>query len=98
MKEFLSTDEKYLYVLSSDNSVTALDKANGQPRFRSGRRDLRVTTMNPSGATIYVATDNGEVLAIQPILKAGTVGEVVRAPENVQEFLAFSGASPPAGR
>jgi DNA-binding transcriptional regulator LsrR (DeoR family) len=55
----------------------ALDKATGEPKFRSKRRDLTITTPNTKDATIYAATKRGEVLAIRPVLKGGSVGEIV---------------------
>ena len=76
-RHFLSEDESNVYVLSGDQSITALDKVDGQPRFRSRRHDIHISTVNHSSSTIYVATRRGEVLAVKPVLQAGTVGQVV---------------------
>ena len=76
-RRFLSADDANVYVLASDNAIVALDKATGEPKFRSKRRDLTITTPNTKDATIYAATKRGEVLAIRPVLKGGSVGEIV---------------------
>ena len=76
-RRFLSADDANVYVLASDNSIVALDKNTGEPKFRSKRRDLVITTPNTKDATIYAATKGGEVLSIRPVLKGGSVGQVV---------------------
>ncbi len=76
-RRFLSADEANVYVLASDGSIVALDKASGEPKFRSRRRDLTITTPNTQNATIYAATKGGELVAIRPVLTAGTVGQLV---------------------
>jgi len=76
-RRFLSADDANVYVLASDNAIVALDKNTGEPKFRSKRRDLTITTPNTRDATIYAATKHGEVLSIRPVLKGGTVGQIV---------------------
>lgn len=85
---FLSADGQNVYVLGTDNSVTALGKSDGQPRFRSSRRDLRVTGSNTVNTVIYVATRAGDVMGIQPVLKSGTVGQIVSDDRETSEPLA----------
>ncbi len=77
VRQVLSADEKYLYVLSTDNHIVALDKATGLPQFSSGRSDFDVFATNLSSPLIYAATKSGRIYAIRPVLKPGTVGELV---------------------
>ena len=88
-RRFLAADEANVYVLASDGSIVALDKASGEPKFRSRRRDLTITTPNTQNATIYAATKGGELLAIRPVLTAGTVGQLVFEETILREPLAL---------
>jgi outer membrane protein assembly factor BamB len=90
-RRFLSADDANVYVLASDNSIVALDKATGEPKFRSRRRDLTITTPNTKDATIFAATKRGEVLSIRPVLKGGSVGQVVFDERVLSEPLAQTG-------
>jgi hypothetical protein len=76
-RRFLSADDKHVYVLTADGAIAALDKATGEQVFRSKRDDFTVSTANTRDSTIYLSTDDGEVLAVKPVLRAGTVGEIV---------------------
>ena len=87
-RRFLSADDANVYVLSSDNRIVALDKNTGEPKFRSKRRDLTITTPNTRDSTIYAATERGEILSIRPVLTAGTVGEIVLRDESMWEPVA----------
>jgi outer membrane protein assembly factor BamB len=88
-QQVLSSDNSYLYVRGGKGSILALDKATGQPRFQSARPDLRIFATNLKTATIYAATKDGTILAIRPVLRPGTTGELVQsAPQDVVELLA----------
>lgn len=76
-RQFLSQDDKHAYLRTADNHIVAVDKQTGQPVFRSARNDLSIFASNTKDATIFAAKPDGEVLAITPILKPGTVGEIV---------------------
>jgi outer membrane protein assembly factor BamB len=81
-KRFLSEDEKNCYLMSDDNHIVAYDKNTGEVKYRSKRNDLIAFAINtnPKDSTIYGATANGEVFAIKPVNKPGTVGTMVEAP------------------
>jgi len=74
--QFLAEDTQYVYLRSKDNRVLAVDKANGNVKFQSTRKDLAVFASNTKDATIYASTKEGLVLAIKPVLKPGTVGQL----------------------
>jgi hypothetical protein len=78
-RRFVAEDAQYAYILSSSNSLLALDKVTGALAFESHRRDLRAVATNLKNSTIYASTRNGAVMAIQPVLEAGSFGEVVLA-------------------
>jgi len=82
--QILSQDDRYTYTLTKDGHISALDKKNGQTKFRSERSDFNVLTTNSKDSTIYSATERGRVFAIRPVLQPGQTGEVVQV-------------SPPAG-
>lgn len=76
--QFLSEDDRYAYVRQSDNVILAIDRATGQPAFKSKRADFDVFGTNAKGdGIIYAATTGGQVIAIRPVLKPGSVGELV---------------------
>ncbi len=76
-RRFLSADGENVYVLTSQGSIAALDRNTGEPKFRSRRSDFAVTAQNTRDSTIYAATRDGQVYAIRPVLRPGTVGEIV---------------------
>jgi outer membrane protein assembly factor BamB len=79
MTQFLAEDDKLVYLKrGDDNVIVALDKATGEQRFESRRRDLTAfaTNRKPDG-TIYAASKTNRVLAIKPVLRPGVVGELV---------------------
>ena len=56
----------------------AADRATGQVKLRSKRKDMSLFAVNTtSNGLIYAATTRGEVLAITPVAKPGTYGEWV---------------------
>ena len=76
--QFLAQDERNAYVRTKDNRVAAHDKRTGERRFTSQRRDLTIfgTSLKEDGI-VYAGTKAGRVIAIRPVLKPGSVGEVV---------------------
>jgi outer membrane protein assembly factor BamB len=78
-RQFLAQDGSNAYVRMRDNRIAALDKKTGEVRFTSGRRDLAVfcTNVLKEDGMIYAATKRGRIIAIRPVLKPGSVGEVV---------------------
>jgi len=83
--KFLAQDDTYAYGATSDNHVVALDKASGQEKFRSRRKDFAAFAISTAGdGIIYVADENARVTAVKPILQSGAAGEVVLEPTPVQ--------------
>lgn len=76
-RQMLSEDDKYTYLLNKGNVIVAVDKASGQEKFRSRKTDYTFFVTNTKDAMIYAASKNGQVVGIRPVLKAGTVGELV---------------------
>ena len=85
-RQFLSSDEKYAYVRAEDNSIVAVDKQTGQPRFTSRRTDFRffATNSNAKDSSIYACTPGGMLYSVRAVLKPGTVGEWVMAPSPLE--------------
>ena len=91
-RQVLAVDEKNTYVRMADNSIAGLERATGQIKMRSSRKDFVTFASNVNFkelGTIYAATSNGTVMAIKPVTKPGAVGEWVLAPAE---------ADPVAGR
>jgi len=77
VRQVLAADEKYVYVLNNSKQIVALNRQTGAAEFHNTRRDLTVFATNLKTPVIYAATRSGSVIAIRPVLKPGTVGEVV---------------------
>jgi len=77
VRKFLSADDKFVYALAANNTIVALDIKTGEAQFQSVRNDLKVFAENFKDSTIYAATATGEIIAIKPVLKPGTVGQLV---------------------
>lgn len=77
----LNEDKDNVYVATTDNRFAALDKKTGAAKFMSTSRDFKffVTHLDPKDPTLYAATAKGRVVAVTPILKAGTEGLLVFA-------------------
>ena len=77
--QFLSEDATMAYLRTNDNLIVAVNKKTGEQKFKSKRQDLQLfaTSEKPDGI-VYAATLNGDVYAIRPALKAGSVGELVQ--------------------
>jgi hypothetical protein len=77
--QLLAQDDRNAYVRTKNNRIAARDKKTGEVRFTSQRKDLTVfgTNLVKEDGMIYAGTKSGRVIAIRPVLKPGTVGEVV---------------------
>jgi outer membrane protein assembly factor BamB len=77
--QFLAQDDRNAYVRTKNNRIVARDKKTGEVRFTSQRRDLAVfgTNLVKEDGIIYAGTKRGRVIAVRPVLKPGSVGEVV---------------------
>jgi outer membrane protein assembly factor BamB len=75
--QVLSDDALNVYGRLADNSIVAIDKKTGQQLFRSQRHDFAIFATNTADATIFAATKDGKVYAITPVLKGGSMGEIV---------------------
>lgn len=76
-RQVLSEDEQNVYLRSRDNRILAVDKASGEVAFRSKGRQYDVFATNPTDATIFAATKDGQLAAIRPVLREGEVGVLV---------------------
>jgi len=74
--QFLAEDDANTYLRRRDNSIVAVDRATGKEKFHS-RGAFDVFASNTGDDTIYAARKDGQVFAIKPVTKAGSVGEVV---------------------
>lgn len=76
--EFLSADEQFAYMRTSDNRVTAFDKQTGKQVFQTQRTDLNLYAPNSGkDGLIFAATKEGKIFAVKPSIKGGGVGELV---------------------
>lgn len=77
-RQFLAQDDRNAYVRTADHRIAARDKQTGEVRFTSKSDELRVfgTSLKEDGV-VYAATRRGRVIAVRPVLKPGSVGEVV---------------------
>jgi outer membrane protein assembly factor BamB len=75
--QILSEDGQNVYARLQDNRIAALDKQTGERKFTSQRRDLTLFVTNTADATIFASTADGHVYAITPVLKPGTISEIV---------------------
>jgi hypothetical protein len=87
----LAQDERHTFALRKNNALVALDKATGQKRFESRRKDLGIFASNSKDGMLYAATKGGRILAIRAVTSPGEVGEMVQgddAPRQFRESLA----------
>ena len=75
--QILAEDNKYVYARMVNNQIAALDRATGEVRFMNSRKDLKLFVTNLKDNLIYAATAEGYVVAIRPVVKPGSVGELV---------------------
>ena len=87
--QLLSEDDTYAYVRTTKNQVLAIEKKSGEPKFSSRRSDLATFGTNTKGdGIIYLATTDGVVISVKPVLTPGQVGEIVLAPMPEQPIAA----------
>ncbi len=86
----LADDASYAYVLGSGNRIYGVDKKTGNVKFISERDDLRIFATNNKDAVVYAATPNGEIIAAVPVLKPGTMGEIVMIENAKQSVVAIA--------
>ena len=79
-KGVLSHDDRHVYLLLNDNGIGAFDKESGEMLFKTQRNDFVRFARNTEGARIFAATADGQVVAIDPVLTRGVVGEMAMAP------------------
>lgn len=74
--QVIATDEDHVYA-SSGGAIVAIDRRTGEVVFRSTRQDFTAFAANPKSTTIFAATRSGMIVAVQPIVRPGAVGEMV---------------------
>jgi hypothetical protein len=78
IKQVVAQDDKFTYVRGADDRLVALDKATGEPKFQSLRKDFaEFGTNTKDDGIIFVSTRAGVVLAVKGVFKPGVVGEQV---------------------
>lgn len=82
--EFLAEDDDFAFLRNAENKIIAVDKQTGKTRFTNARTDLHAFAVNPSNGMVYAATAAGEIMAIVPVTKGGTVGAYAWVEENPQ--------------
>jgi outer membrane protein assembly factor BamB len=95
-EKVMATDETCVYVAMEDHSITGVERATGDVKFKSERRDFAVFASNVGSMTvsdklasdIYAATSGGEVYCIAPVSQPGKVGEWVMGEAVVKPVLA----------
>lgn len=85
--KLVAEDEKFAYFLRPDNLVVALDKATGEPKFTSSRKDLTTFATNTKDGSIFASINGRQVVRIDPVLKPGDVGEIAWRPVPQQDRL-----------
>jgi outer membrane protein assembly factor BamB len=88
--QFLAEDDHYAYLLvprtdlddknKTDNFIIAVDKQTGEKAFESRHSDYSVFGTNLNDNLIYAGYATGQILAIEPVITAGRVGELVLVP------------------
>lgn len=74
---FLAEDDKFAFLLRGKNTIVAVDKQTGEPKFTSKRKDLAFFGTNTKDGVVYAANERGELFGIVAVTKPGTMGEVV---------------------
>ena len=97
--QFLAQDDKYAYILEevpgkkiTTRTIVAVDKKTGEREFQSKTTNFNVFGTNIKDNTIYVGYHTGVLLAIKPVLKAGTIGELVLQPVNPSDAMLVASA------
>jgi outer membrane protein assembly factor BamB len=72
--QFISEDALFTYVRTDANELWALDRATGQVRYKGTGAHFAGFATNLTDSTIYVATSDGVVYALKPVLQPGSPG------------------------
>jgi len=79
--QFLAQDDKYAYLAdprANGFAVIAVDKQTAKLAFESDHKDFTVLgTNHGKDDLIYAGYIDGKIFALQPVLKAGEIGELV---------------------
>jgi outer membrane protein assembly factor BamB len=71
----LSADDRFVYALSTDARLLAVDRDTGKVRFSGGVGEY--TRFAAAGSTVYAASDRGTLVAIKPALIGVAPGQVL---------------------
>ena len=77
---YLSSDNRRVYLLQSNHSISAHDVETGEELYRTRRSDYTTFARNMDDDRIFAATDDGHIVAVKPINARGQVGEFALAP------------------
>jgi outer membrane protein assembly factor BamB len=75
--KFLAEDDKYVYLERGDHAIIGADKATGAIKLQSARKDFVAFGEALKNGVVFAATKSGQVIAIVPVLRSGTMGEIV---------------------
>jgi outer membrane protein assembly factor BamB len=95
--QFLAEDEKYAYLADPHGSgyaIIAVDKQTMKQAFESDHKDFTVLGTNRGkDSLIYAGYADGKIFALQPVLKAGQIGELVMTtpPTGVKTYVTAAG-------
>lgn len=79
-RDVLAQDEDNIYMVDNDGFIVAYEKATGEELFRSQRNDFTIFARNTTGSRIFAGKPDGQIVAIDPVLRRGEVGELVYHP------------------
>ena len=74
--QFLSEDQKLVYLRRRDGRIDAVDKMTGKVQFTS-KTSFDVFAINLKDSTIFAAMRDGRIFAIKPVVSEGEVGKMV---------------------
>lgn len=77
--QFLAEDSANVYVARNDQHIAALDKTTGKLAFASKEDGFAAWAVNTKDGTVFAATSDNRVIAVQIVPVSGTMGEIVRA-------------------
>lgn len=78
--QVLADDAENAYVLDKKNRIFGVNKKTGKVAFANDRDDLRTFAVNTKNNVVFAATSANEVIAATPVLKPGSMGEIVMTP------------------
>jgi outer membrane protein assembly factor BamB len=83
-RQFLAEGKDFSYLRRKDDHVMAVDKKTGAVRFVS-KQAFSGFGVNTKNDIVFVATKDGRVVAVKPVLKAGSAGELVMVFEETDQ-------------